>query len=747
MGRIPYAIVCGALALLTAIGAQAGVPRQDAPNSPGAELTGRVVELTGTGVAGARVRALIAGRVVAEAVTGADGAFTMAVPRGVVVVTATAYEMAPASSRLVIPPSGELQPLQLVLGAALFSASVTVAAPAADAGGTEGSTSVVTAQAIGLLPARALDDVLAATPGFSLFRRASSRTANPTAQGVSLRGLGASGASRALVMADGFPANDPFGGWIYWNRLPMVAIDRVEVARGGRSERYGADAMGGVVSILTSPGGGPIDGRMLLQGGSRGTGKISAFGGVRRQALSAVASAEGGRSGRARIVSAEARGAVDTPAGSDHASGLVVVAWAPTPAFTASLRVNPFGERRANGTPVQRNDTRAAQVAATAAGAAGASQWEVRAWGQWTRFRQTFSTVSRDRTAETPGARQRVEAAAAGARARWDRAFGPAAVGVGVEVRQVEADNVEAPIGAPADAARVVGGRQRGPAVFARLSMPLQPRLRLDAGARLEAWRTRPSHVAGGDRGESSFSPRITLTCAPASALVAHAAAFRAFRAPTLNELYRGFRVGAITTLPNAALGPERLTGAEAGVGVTRHRVALRATAWWSRLEESVANVTVGALERQRQNVGAVAGRGFEAEMVLRPAIGLEWTGSLALTRSVFDDAVRPAIDGRAVPQVPRAQWSSKLRYSRSPLWAFVEVRRAGRQFEDDRNELPLRPSAVVDLAAGFRIHRYVEVSLSVENAANQEVEVGRTPLPTIGLPRSFHVGVRVDTR
>ena len=80
--------------------------------------------------------------------------------------------------------------------------------------------------------AATLDDRLRQVPGFSLFRRAGSRSANPTTQGVSLRGVGASGASRALVLADGIPLNDPFGGWIYWGRVPSESISQVEDLRG-----------------------------------------------------------------------------------------------------------------------------------------------------------------------------------------------------------------------------------------------------------------------------------------------------------------------------------------------------------------------------------------------------------------------------------------------------------------------------------------------------------------------------------
>ena len=101
------------------------------------------------------------------------------------------------------------------------------------------------------IPALTLDDTLRQVPGFSLFRRSSSRTANPTAQGVSLRGLGASGSSRALVLEDGIPLNDPFGAWVYWDRVPRESISDIEIAQEGSSSLYGSDALGGVIQVLT----------------------------------------------------------------------------------------------------------------------------------------------------------------------------------------------------------------------------------------------------------------------------------------------------------------------------------------------------------------------------------------------------------------------------------------------------------------------------------------------------------------
>lgn len=98
---------------------------------------------------------------------------------------------------------------------------------------------VIDAATLATAPERRLDEALRAVPGFSLFRRSGSRTANPTAQGVSLRGIGPNGAGRTLVLVDGVPANDPFGGWVYWSRLPTGMADSVTITRGGGAGPWG----------------------------------------------------------------------------------------------------------------------------------------------------------------------------------------------------------------------------------------------------------------------------------------------------------------------------------------------------------------------------------------------------------------------------------------------------------------------------------------------------------------------------
>ena len=161
----------------------------------------------------------------------------------------------------------------------------------------------------------------ASTPGFTLFRRSSSRVANPTTQGVTLRGVSGSGSSRTLVLADGVPLNDPFGSWVYWNRIPLAAVDRVEVVRGATGDLYGAGALGGVVQLLTvQPS--RTRARATFDGGSHDTFRGSLFGAAEKNGWNASGAYEGVRTDGAYVLAPEVRGPVDTRADSDYKTGL-----------------------------------------------------------------------------------------------------------------------------------------------------------------------------------------------------------------------------------------------------------------------------------------------------------------------------------------------------------------------------------------------------------------------------------------
>ncbi len=127
---------------------------------------------------------------------------------------------------------------------------VTVTRMEQKAGDAPASVTVLTRDDMHYSGTQTVDDLLRQVPGFSLFRRSSSPVTHPTTQGVSLRGIGPNGTSRALVLFDGVPANDAFGGWVYWGRVQMLGVEQIEVVRGGGSSVWGNYALGGVVQVL-----------------------------------------------------------------------------------------------------------------------------------------------------------------------------------------------------------------------------------------------------------------------------------------------------------------------------------------------------------------------------------------------------------------------------------------------------------------------------------------------------------------
>ena len=254
-------------------------------------------------------------------------------------------------------------------------------------------------------PYQSLDDRLRSVPAFSLFRRSSSLVAHPTTQGVSLRGLGPSGVSRSLVLADGIPLNDAFGGWVYWDRIPSLSIQQVELAAGGGSALYGNYALGGVVQLLRRvPTAHTLE--LELQGGSRGAlnGDLYASHRVGGWGLALAANAFD-FDGWTQVREAQ-RGRVDIAANSCHQAVRVQLEHAGARALW-SLEGGMLNERRGNGTPLQNNDTVSFDANTGLQFNVGAAdRIETRAFFRRPIFGSTTATVAAGRNSETLASQQ-----------------------------------------------------------------------------------------------------------------------------------------------------------------------------------------------------------------------------------------------------------------------------------------------------------------------------------------------------
>lgn len=660
--------------------------------------------------------------------------------------------------------------LRVVLMPPGFAERVTVTAARTETHLAETAASVVVLGEEELESAAALtaDDVLRQVPGFQLFRRTSSRAANPTAQGVSLRGVGASGASRAVVLYDGVPLNDPFGGWVYWGRVPREGLARVEVLRGASSSLYGSGALGGVVQFVPRK----TDDTQLRFETSYGTQRTpdaSVYASTLKEGWELSLSAQTFSTGGYIPVDERERGRVDTPAASRNAYGELYVGRSVAHGLHVFARPSYYGESRRNGTPLQFNRTHVRQLAAGATWETSrAGLFDLRAHGSAQVFDQSFTAVAADRTSEVLTRLQRVPAQGSGLSFQWSRAAGSRhALVSGFEWAEARGASDELVYVAGRASSLVgAGGRARTVGFYARDAVRVTNRLVVTPGVRFDRWRnyraqqtTRAltgaravSTVGFAERTETAFSPQLSAVFKLSDALSINATFARAFRAPTLNELYRSFRVGNVVTLADEKLRAERLTSGEAGLlyNSPRRGTAARANLFWMDVTRPVANVTLSVtpslITRQRRNLGRTRSRGFEAEFEQR--LGHGWTASAGY---LFADArvasfpADVALEGRRLPQVARQQLSFQLRYARhGPLTFSLQGRASSAQFDDDQNQLRLGRYFTLDAFLSRRLARGVDIFAAAENLTGQRSDVGRTPVLTVGPPAFVRVGLRL---
>jgi outer membrane receptor protein involved in Fe transport len=728
-----------------------------------------VSDPSGKFVQGASVR-FESGHFRASTVTDAQGRFKLtAIPQasGTIRISAPGFASCTKPWKAGTGGASHLA-ITLELATVAQAVNVTAARVPLEVGQTPASVTVLSQPVLETTPALTLDGVLKQVPGFSLFRRLGSRFANPTTQGVSLRGVGASGASRALVLADGIPLNDPFGGWVYWDRIPRASVGRIEVAEGGASALYGSDALGGVIDFVSRHAqSNVLD--LDTSYGNENTPDISLWASAARGRWSAQLAAEDFSTDGYVLEPLDQRGPVDTPAGSSHNVTTLTLDRQLTNHAQAFLSGSIFAEVRQNGTPLQTNHTHMRQLrAGWDWQQAQAGNFSVRAFGGPELYDQNFSAIAPKMASETLTDVERVPVDEAGGSFEWNRAAGAYQTLVaGLDALEVRGSSNEAHYfkGLPSEETGA-GGRQNTQGFYGEDLLRPSSKWLLTADGRLDHWRnfdglittlplSRPAPPAVTDfqnRAETAFSPRLSILRSLSSTSALYVSGYRAFRAPTLNELYRAFRVGNIVTEANSALGAEYLTGSEAGAQWSpwSGRLNARASLFWSNITDPIANVTLliapNLITRQRQNLGSTRSRGLELEAFAH--LSSSWTlsgGYQYVQATVTSFPVESALVGLWIPEVPRNVATFQLAYSDPRRWTFsLEGRYTGLQFDDDLNLFPLPPAFTLDALVSHPLGRRLEVYAAAENLTADRYAVARVPFTEIGPPVLVRGGIRI---
>jgi outer membrane receptor protein involved in Fe transport len=628
---------------------------------------------------------------------------------------------------------------------------------------------------------RTLDELLAAEPSFSLYRRQTSLFGNPTSAGVSLRNTGATAASRTLVVLDGIPQNDPFGGWVYWARHDPATLASVRIVPAARAAVWGNASPAGVVQLT---GHSPFEERHLLRVGTGGQGthasSMSHTLVADDDSLAVTFSAFGLHSDGFFAVPAWQRGTIDRKLAIDSYGADLKLAWRAAPGLVVEPVFSWYEEDRNNGTPLGGNSTEALDFSLRVTSEEdGGISWQALAYRQQRRFQSMFTSVNAARTAETPSLDQfHVPGDGTGAAftLQWEPE-GPWSLTSGADFRKTDgATNEDAGLVAGSFVRRrQAGGEQSLAGIFAAAGYEVDAKTRIDASFRLDAWalddgrRIEKSLVSGAtlrkdvqpDRDGTEPSAALALSHDLTRDVTLGLSAGTSFRLPTLNELHRPFRVRNDITEANPALDPERFYSLEGTVEwQAADCLTFDAGVFHHWIKDAIANVPVtdpaqiaaifgtippGGSSAQRQNVDEARVLGVQAgmEWVPRPEVAVRLDGIWSDTE--FSESTKqPLLDGKPFPQAPdlrliaATDWHATEKLTLSAGYEY-----GASQFDDAlaRRRIPGYTSARI--GATWQATDEVTLHARVDNLFDEEIATGLSSdgIRTIAAPRSFWVG------
>lgn len=603
-----------------------------------------------------------------------------------------------------------------------------------------------------------IEDVLASIAGFQQFRRSDSRSSNPSAQGVTLRALGGNATSRALVLLDGVPMADPFFGYIPFSAIAPERLESIRVTRGGGSGPFGSGALAGTIELVSADAAtlGPVNGSALIN--DRQETELSASVAPRLGAGFAVLNGRWDRGRGFFTAPPDQRVPASAPAGFDSWS---VQARGVAPLATdveVQARALIFDDRRTLRF-AGADSSSAGQDASIRIVGRGDWQFDALAYVQARNFSNVV--ISSTRFVRVLDQRNTPSTGMGGKLELRPPVGGDHVLRLGVDFRRSEGELQEEAYSAftgMLTESRRAGGHNDDLGLFVEDDWRLGP-LVLSAGLRADRtviadgfYVARAPNGSVIERIDATTRRDWTLTYRLGGAYSAserlriRGAAYRGLRLPTLNELYRPFVVFPVVTQANAALENEVLEGIEAGVDASPlPGLDLSLTAFVNRVENAIANITIGPNLRQRRNLPALEAKGVELGAALsRGPVSLDAT--LAYTDArIAGEGASAALDGNRPPQTPALSASATVAWHpRDNVRFAATLRHVGAQFESDVETDRLPPATTLDAYVQLPLKGELSLVARGENLFDERIVTRNSGgAIDLGVPRTVWAGIR----
>ena len=689
-------------------------------------------------------------------------------------------------------------------------------------------TTVITQEDIQKSPAQTLDQVLRNVPGL-LVPGSPFYTTDPTGHNIKFRGMD----KKVLVLVDGVPVLDPFYTTIQWFKVPLSSVERVEIIRGGGSSLWGNLAVGGVINIVSKrPSANDGDAKAGIGSMSTWTGGVTRNFVVSEQ-LSFTVSGDKFKTNGYNNAPPDYRAAFWPGRSSSSAENeniRVAAFLKPLHDLDGFLRLGYHDQNEdiggySYGTNLQKSPDMQAGLNKTFD---SKNRLQANLYSQWVKFdkyngagcytRPTFDCGAAASTAAT--AAQQGSATLQYATSHdWNtyREGGGSIVyshdarglltsmQLGLDFRSISGEDQQQSFQTPNLALPQVlrlsrtnygAGAQKFSGAFGQFKLsPVEP-LEISLSARWDSYRsskgvarqTNYTNVAvpvvssstGGavaDASKSAFDPSLSVRYDVSERFDLRGSAYKAFRAPGLNNMYRSFGSSSIS-VANPLLGPETLMGKELGADWRGSNYSFGATLFHANVKDVVTTYTIApgsAIPDTVRNICGAAYTGaantacpgtvsFYTNGQNQQSKGLELDGKVSLSRELsLDSYVTRTLTyytstttgdpvNKQLPLVPKNVAGMNLTWKPGEKWTnYFEVRYNGAMALNLTNSIvdPVKQGgySIFNLSSAYRFTKDLEGYVSVVNLSDKQYtdssasnQQGRS----FALPRTLMAGLKI---
>jgi outer membrane cobalamin receptor len=598
--------------------------------------------------------------------------------------------------------------------------------------------------AIASNPAMTSDALLRQLPGFDR-TRSNSMFSNYGLLRVSFAGAGS---DRGLVLVDGVPAQDGFGGQVDWAAYPPQSLQRAELLMGAGSALYGAGAVGGVLDMQTfappSAPGAPVAGALTFAGGSH------AFS---RQSTNASAWLSP-RISSAVSVQQQRMQYYDLPPAYD--SPVNTIASSDTSMASMRLRYKAgdrdsveVGERAAwddqfEGRP---NYTFSRRLNQTDLRYTHGTAQSILQAGIFTRT--TYIVNVADQFPTKPGVLryvQNVPTSEDGFSAAWINGGGASTFELRADARHVRGETRQYGTG---NVFQNSGSGSQNLYGFAAQQTWRGKRLQVVAGARLDTLRSydeqQQSVVKGvlnvtapPARSDAAISPRLAMRYDLTPHLALRASSGAGFRPPFLNELVRGYFIGNVAYQPNPSLVPERSRTNSAGIDYADPRQRIALDVFDTTVNDAIMFRTIDPTHQLRSNVAGTRTDGytitFTRALTACSRFNASFTNQYARVTSGPD-----AILANRLQYVPQQSGTVSYTAQTGIVTSGLSVAYIGQTYADDLNTQPLGTPLLVGANVHIPVGDGATVDVSADNLTGARY---LSSIDRFGPPAVISVGV-----